>query len=257
MNQEPLSNDQISEKKAISTTEIIRYLKLSCLMPDILVGLINQKIIEQTASKEGIFIEEQELQTAADKFRFENNLITSHATIKWLEKYRLSVTEFEELVKSNLLEQKLAKHLFESQVESYFSAHRLEYNQAIIYEIIFTDFNLAMELFYGIQEEEVNFWELAHQYINDDELRRLGGYKGPKNRAQLEPEISAAVFNINENNFPQIIKPIAIGKQIHLILVEEILQPVLDQALRDKILSQLFEDWLSQNRQQYNDFLQL
>lgn len=251
MNQEPRTNSKISKTEVVSPAEIIKYLKLSCQMPDVFVGLINQKIIEQTASQEGISVDEQELQTAADQFRLEHNLITSKATVRWLEKYRLSVTEFEELVKNNLLEQKLAKHLFEDEVEGYFKAHQLDYNQVIIYEIVLSDFNLAMELFYGIQEEELSFWELAHKYIQDDELRRRGGYKGIKNRDQLEPEVASAIFSIKNNNLPQILKPIVIGQTTHLIFVEAIIEPVLDQALRDKILSQLFEDWLSQRQNQH------
>ena len=257
MNQEPLTVNQISEIETISTTEIIKYLKLSRQMPDVLTGIINQKIIEQTAAQEGITIGDQELQTAADRFRLENDLITSQATLRWLEKYYLSVTEFEELVKGNLLSQKLAEHLFSDRVEAYFYAHQLDYNQASIYEIVLTDFNLAMELFYGLQEQELSFWELGHQYIQDDELRRRGGYKGMKTRAQLQPEIAAAVFAINNNNLPQVLKPIAVDKHTHLIYVEEIIQPVLDKSLRKKIITKLYKDWLSQQRKQLTHILRI
>jgi hypothetical protein len=47
-----------------------------------------------------------------------------------------------------------------------------------MYEIVLDDEDLAMELFYGIQEGEMSFYEVAHQYIQDMELRRKGGYRG-------------------------------------------------------------------------------
>lgn len=39
--------------------------------------------------------------------------------------------------------------------------------------------------------------------------------------------------------------------------VEEIIQPTLDRSLRQTIVKQLFENWLSQQRQQAIDNLQI
>ncbi|MGL5079536.1 MAG: peptidylprolyl isomerase [Waterburya sp.] len=250
MNEEQLISEQFPKIETVSTTEIIQYLKLSRQIPEVLTSLINQKIIAQTAIDKEINIDEKELQIAADRFRYENNLITSKDTLQWLEKYHLSVPEFEALIKSEYLEQKLAEHLLKDQVEAYFYAHQLDYNQAIIYEITLTDFNLAMELFYGLQEQELSFCELAHQYIKDDDLRRLGGYQGMKNRMQLHPEIAAAVFALSQQDLPQVLKPITIDKQVHLIYVEEIIQPELTTSLAKEIRNQLFNNWLTQQRQQ-------
>jgi parvulin-like peptidyl-prolyl isomerase len=232
----------MSENSSISPTEVIRYLKLSRQMPDILQNITNQKIIEKTATEQKVIVSEQELQQAADRFRLENNLFTSKDTLKWLEKHGLSVEEFEESIKTSALSIKLAQHLFSDRVEAYFYEHQANYTKAVIYEIVLTDFNLAMELFFGIQEQEFNFWQLAHEYIQDDELRRRGGYSGIMTRNQLKPEISAAVFAANP---PQILKPIAVEKCTHLIYVEEIIQPKLDRKLSYKIITQLFNNWLA------------
>lgn len=170
-------------------------------------------------------------------------------TLQWLEKYHLSVIEFEELIRDTLLTQKLAEHLFRDRVEAYFYTHHLNYHRAVIYEIVLPDFNLAMELFYGIQEQELSFWDLAHQYIQDNELRCCGGFRCIKTREQLKPEIAAAVFSLVDQNLPQVLKPIAVDKQTHLIYVEEIIQPVLDRSLRQTIIDRLFENWLAQQQQ--------
>jgi parvulin-like peptidyl-prolyl isomerase len=257
MNEEQLISQQFPKIETVSATEIVQYLKLSRQISEVLTSLINQKIIAQTAIQQEITIEEQELQIAADRFRYQNNLITSKDTLQWLEKYHLSVPEFEALIRSEYLEQKLAEHLLKDQVEAYFYAHQLDYNQAIIYEIILTDFNLAMELFYGLQSQELSFWELAHQYIEDDDLRRLGGYRGMKTRMQLHPEIAAAVFALSWHDLPQILKPITIDKQVHLIYVEEIIQPELTTSLAKEIRNQLFNNWLTQQRQQVMKDLQI
>ena len=248
MNQEQLTIDKPINMADISTSDLVKHLKLSLQMPNVLTGLVNQKIINQTAEQEGVIIEDEELQAAADRFRFENNLISSQDTLKWLNSYHLSVTEFEESIENNLLRQKLGKHLFKDKVEPYFYAHQLDYNQASLYEIVLPNFNLAMELFYGIEEKELSFWDLAHQYIEDDRLRRCGGYIGLKTRDRLHPEIAAEVFVFDNAQLPQILKPIAVEKKAHLIYVEEIIQPVLNDSLRQKIMDRLYESWLNKQR---------
>ncbi|WP_287249131.1 peptidylprolyl isomerase [Moorena sp. SIO4E2] len=113
----------------------------------------------------------------------------------------------------------------------------------MIYEVIIDDQDLAMELFYGIQEGEMSFYDVAHQYIQDKELRRYGGYQGVVTREQIKPEISAAVFAAKP---PEVLKPIVTSKGVHLILVEEIIEPQLDDKLRSQILLNLFYEWTKQ-----------
>ena len=256
MKQEKLAINSIPKSDTVSVAEIVRHLKLSQQIPSVLASLIEREIIEQTAARERIFLSEQELQVAADRFRFEQNLISSKDTLNWLEKYHLSVTEFEELVKDSLLWRKLAEHLFQDKAEAYFYAHQIDYYQAVVYQILLSDFDLAMELFYGIQEQELSFWDLAHQYIEDTELRRRGGYLGQKSREQLRPEIAAAVFS-TANQVPQVLKPISVEKETYLIYVEEIIQPTLDSSLRRTIVEQLFKNWLSQQRLAKSDRIQI
>ena len=129
-----------------------------------------------------------------------------------------------------------------------------------MYEVVLDDEDLAMELFYAIQEGEMSFHEVAHQYIRDTELRRCGGYLGRVPRTDLKPEVSAAIFSATSSlasTSPQLLKPIITSKGAHLILVEEIIQPELDKSLRQKILSNLFLNWLKQQVDQAEVVVQL
>ena len=147
----------------------------------------------------------------------------------------------------NVISGKLAQHLFANKVEAFFVEHQLDYAGVVMYEVVLDDEDLAMELFYGIQEGEMSFYEVAHQHIQDIELRRKGGYRGIVSRKYLKPEISAAVFTANP---PQVLKPIVTSKGVHLILVEEIIQPELDHRLRQEIASDLWYEWLKQQIEQ-------
>jgi parvulin-like peptidyl-prolyl isomerase len=237
----------------ILPNEILQQLKVSCQFPTVVQSVMARKIVTQTAQSKGIQIEPAELQKAADSFRLKNNLSSAKETLAWLQKYLLSIDDLEALVHHTVLSAKLADHLFQDKVEPYFAEHQLNYTQVVLYEVIFSNLDLAMELFYAIQEQEITFTEVARKYSQDPEHRRRGGYCGLLTRKDLKPEISAAVFAATP---PQVLRPIAIGKRVHLVWAEEILSPTLDDDLRQQILSELFADWLQ--RQTANlDFEQI
>jgi parvulin-like peptidyl-prolyl isomerase len=237
----------MSKLLSVSPEEIIYQLKISCQIPSVLEGIATRKIIASTAQKIGIKVELEELQQAADNLRLINNLRRADETLAWLQKHCLSVDEFEEVAHISVLSSKLAQHLFADKVEPFFVEHQLDYAQVVMYEVVLDDEDLAMELFYAIAEGEMSFPEVAHQYIQDTELRRSGGYRGILHRKNLKPEISAAVFAATP---PQILKPIVTSSGAHLILVEELIQPKLDDTVRHKILSDLFAAWLKQELEQ-------
>ena len=231
----------------ISPEKIVEYIKLSCQFPAVIQGIVSRQIVLKAAAEAGIKADAQELQQAADNIRLANKLHKIEDTWLWLEQHGLTVEEFEELVRDRVLSTKLAEHLFADKIESFFIANQLDFTQAAIYEIFLDDEDLAMELYYAISEEEISFPEVAHQYIQDKEKRRIGGYLGLVNRKQLKPEISAAVFSATP---PTILKPIVTARGVRLIFVEEIIQPELDEPLRQKIMADSFALWIKQQMTQ-------
>ncbi|WP_424100632.1 foldase protein PrsA [Moorena producens] len=227
----------------ITTEDIFHQVQLSCQIPEIIEGIVTRKIIAATAESAGIRVEIEDLQKAADQFRLMNKLENSEDTWAWLQKYSMSLDDFEEIVYTNLMASKVVQHLFADKVEPYFFEHQLDYASAVIYEVVLDDQELAMELFYALDEGETSFYEIAHEYIQDTELRRSGGYRGIVKRQEFKPEISAAVFAAEP---PQLLKPIVSSKGVHLILVEEILKSELDGKLRSEIMSDLFTGWLKE-----------
>jgi parvulin-like peptidyl-prolyl isomerase len=228
--------------------EIVRYLKLSCQMPQVLREIKVRQLIEDTAQAKNITVEPADIQEASNVLRRQYNLLDSQTTRQWLQCQQLTLSDFEEMLHYNVLYHKLLWVLVGDSIEPYFYEHQLDYLGAIIYEIVLDNFNLAMELFYSIQEGEISFWDAAHQHITELELRRRGGYRGFVRRKHMKPQISAAVFAANP---PQVLKPISINKQTHLIFVEEIVHPQLDETLEAEIADELFEQWLDIKLQQF------
>jgi parvulin-like peptidyl-prolyl isomerase len=227
----------------ISPEDIFQHIKLSCQLPSIIEAIATRKVILSAAAEAGIQVEVTELQQAADAFRLEHRLQRSEDAWQWMQIHGLSLDEFEEMLGANVLAAKLASHLFADRVKPFFVERQLDYAQVIMYEIILEDEDLAMELFYAIEEEELNFFQVGHEYIQDPELRRTTGYRKPLRRSELKPEISAAVFAAKP---PQLLKPIVTSNGAHLILVEEVIAPQLNQVLATQIMSELFAGWLKQ-----------
>jgi hypothetical protein len=233
----------MSQTITISREDILHHVKLSCQILSLIEGIITRKVIADAAEEAGIKVETEELQKAADQFRLINKLRSVDDTWDWLQKHSLSLDDFQEAVYEGVISGKLAQHLFADKVEPWFFEHHLDYVGVVMYEVVLDDEDLAMELFYALQEGEMSFYEVAYQYIQDKELRRSGGYRGIVRRKELKPEISAAIFAAKP---PQLLQPIVTAKGVHLILVEEIIQPQLDDKLRSQILSDLFSEWLKQ-----------
>jgi parvulin-like peptidyl-prolyl isomerase len=233
----------IATSSKISNRDLIYEAKIAGKIPELIQGILRHQIIDRHVREAGIEPTLAELQAAADQFRLLNKLESAEATNQWLEANFLSLDDFEYIVTQNLITDRLAQHLFGDRVEKFFYQNLLDYSAATIYEVILEDHNLAIEIFYSIQEGDLSFADVAHQYIPDPELRRRGGYLGKVGRKQLRPEISAAIFAAKP---PQLIKPIITAVGVHLIQVEEIFQPQLDEQLHHQILTDLFDLWLAE-----------
>ncbi len=234
----------MSQPMIITNEDILQQVKLSCKIPEIVEQIVSRKIITSAVTEADIKVETEELQKAADQIRSYNQLHSADDTWAWLEKHGLSLDDYEKMVYNNLISGKLIAHLFADKVEPYFFENQLNYTGVVMYEVVLDDEDLAIELFYAIKEGEMSFYDVAHKYIQDRELSRKCGYLGMVQRKDMKPEISAPVFAAKP---PQLLKPIITSKGAHLILVEEIIQPELNNRLRMQIMSDLFGVWIKQH----------
>jgi parvulin-like peptidyl-prolyl isomerase len=227
----------------ISSSDIIHHLKLSCHIPDIVNAIASKKIIIDNAQKYAIEVTEEELQQEGDKLRLANKLVKAKDTWDWLNKHQMSLNDLEEFIHHQILSKKLANCLFGNTVEKFFYDNQVNYTSAVTYQVVLGDRDLALELFYAVEENEITFPEVVHQYSQEPEQHRTYGYQGIRYRKDFRPEIAAAVFAATP---PQVIKPISTVRGVYLIWVEEILQPQLNEQLYQQIIAELFSEWLQQ-----------
>jgi parvulin-like peptidyl-prolyl isomerase len=230
----------------ITKDRIIRQVKNSYQMPDIINDILKLQVIKETSQEIGIEVTDEELQQRADNIRLISDVKTADETLIWLDNHGLTLDDFEEIVHTTLLYDVLAQHLFTDRIEKYFVEHQLEYMGVAMYEIIFDNEEITMEYYLAIQGEEVSFFDIAHQYIADAELRRQCGYRGILRRRDLKPTIASVVFGAES---PRLLKPIKSTAGYHLILIDEIIKPELTENLKKQIQQELFVDWLEQKVQ--------
>jgi parvulin-like peptidyl-prolyl isomerase len=229
----------MSRKITLTTIDILQQAKYRYEMAALVQSAIQAKIILTEAEKQGVIIAAADLQAAADALRVKHRLLSAKDTLNWLNQQHLSVADFEELAYAELLRDRLAGMLFDDQIEAYFVDRQLDYQRAIIYQLMLNNQELAMELFYAWQERETDFLALLHQYGvttgNDYQVHQT------LRRRDLPPELSAPIFAAQP---PILLRPLRTEKGFFLVYVAELIAAKLDDRTRAKIREELFQQWL-------------
>ena len=225
----------------VEDAEIIGFLKRELRIKDICQRLLSQQVIENAAQDYGIKVTAEEIQTEADNQRYQQRLESAAQTYEWLHEQLISPDDWEAGIQYQLLQKKLASHLFKNQIERYFAEHRLDFEQVLLYRIAVPYAPIAQELLYQIEESEISFYEAAHLYDSNERRRLHCGYEGKPYRWNLGPQLAASIFSAKVGD---IIGPLNIDNQHHLIMVEEFISASLTPDVRQTILDRLFQEWL-------------
>ncbi len=225
----------------IEAREIIDVLRYGIGLKQVCQQVLAKKAIEQAAQEREIIVSSEQIQTEADRMRHEMHLERTSDTLAWLSGQLLTPEDWETSIRDRLLKQALQEALFSGEVDRYFAQNRLDFEQAILYQITVPYPQLAQEIYYQIEEAEISFYEAAHLYDVNPNQRYQCGYLGTVHRWELHPDLAVQVFSANPG---EIISPIQIENQYCVLKVEEFISAQLTAANRQTILSKLFEEWL-------------
>ena len=222
----------------LSHRDILQQSKYRYQLPDLVIAALHHHVLLTTAETQGIIVSAEDLQQSADRLRIEHQLLSAKKTLTWLEKYHFTLEDFENLAYISLIRSRLSMTMFDQQVEVHFADRQLDYMRSMIYEVIVPDHELAMELFYALQEHETDFLAVFHQYSTIPNMQSVC-------RQDVSPELSAVIFTAD---FPSVQRPIRTAKGSHLIYVADIHPAVLTDELRANIREELFDGWLESER---------
>lgn len=228
----------------IEIAEVLEALKQNMSLVEVCEQILKQKIILQTADSQNITVTPEEIQNEVDEIRRNKHLEKASDTMAWLNEQMITPDEWEIAIQNHVLTKKLAKHLFEEQVEPFFAERRLNFDRFVVYQISLDCQNFVQELFYQIEEEEISFYEAARLHNLDQNARYLCGYTGQKNRLSFPPDIAAVIF---QDPLPIgiLLGPIQTEDVYHLLRIEEHIPAELTPELRQEILHSLFDEWIN------------
>ncbi|MBE9031872.1 peptidylprolyl isomerase [filamentous cyanobacterium LEGE 11480] len=230
-----------SEYLDVTPEDVVRYVKKQFRYRDIAQGIFFQRLVSQAAESHNLIVDAEEIQVEADQFRYDQHLENAADTLAWLEDQQVTSTLWEESIVDHLMASKLSDFLFAANVEGVFATNRLNYDRAVLYQIVVPYEQIAAELFYQIEEDEISFYEAAHLYDIDQRRRQRCGFEGEVERIAMEPAIAAVVFGAQPR---QVTSPTTTDLGYHLFWIEEFIPAELTTEIRQEIINQLFQQWL-------------
>ena len=226
----------------IAQNEIVSYLKKNLQLKEIYEKILAQRVVEQACQERDITLTPEEIQAEANKTRREKRLEKAADTLAWLKEEMLAPDDWEAGIRDRLLSQKLAKFLFDKEIQKVFAQNKIDYEQVSLYQIVVSSDKLAQELFFQIEEREISFYEAAHLYDIDEKRRCQCGYEGKLQRAKLKADLAAAIFKSQPG---EVVGPIQIAQSYHLLMVEEFIPAELTPETYQEILDRMFKQWLA------------
>jgi parvulin-like peptidyl-prolyl isomerase len=183
---------------------------------------------------------EEELQAAGDAFRLEHKLLGSTETLAWLSDQRITVEDWSQGIRTELLTKKLKEHLFGDVVDNHYISNRDDYRRVALSQILVSDLPNALKFAYALREEHASFCALALEHSKGKQSKENGGFIGICFTAKLMPEIAEAISEAKEG---EVIGPIQTKLGYHMIKIEKWF-PVELNDVREQVLEALFQNWL-------------
>lgn len=225
--------------RVIQAEEIPALLNRYQLLPQLLRGLILDEAIAPHS------FTEDERQLALKLFEQQQQIESVEAREAWLRRQGMTLEQMQDLALRPVLVEKFKAETWGAKVESYFISRKIYFDQVIFSLLRTPDGLLAQEIFFRIQEGEESFSQLSQQYSKGAEAN-TGGVIGPVPLSNLNPTL-AKILSISQPG--QLWPPTRLEEWFVLVRLEKFLPAQLDEAMRQRLLNEMFENWLSEQLQ--------
>lgn len=224
----------------IPTKEIPSLLSRYQLLPQLMRGIVIDRAIAP------YFCTAVERQQAIEQFEKDYHINDPESRESWLKRSGMSEAQMAEVAVRSLLIEKFKQDTWGAKVESYFISRKAAFDQVIFSLLRTTDGLLAQEIYFRILEGEQTFAEMAQQYSKGAEAN-TAGVIGPVPLSQLNPTL-AKILSICQPG--QLWRPTRIENWFTIVRLEKLLPAQLDANMRQRLLNEMFETWLSEQIQQ-------
>jgi parvulin-like peptidyl-prolyl isomerase len=235
----------LPEISPATNEDILAYLRRSYKLAEIVALAERDAIILEVCDRLNLAISDEELQSAGDTFRLEHKLLGASETLAWLQQQRITVEDWTQGIRVELLTKKLQEHLFGDAVDAHYLSNRDDYRRVALSQILVRDLPEALKVVHALKEENASFCSLALEYSKGKQSKKNGGFVGICFVAKLLPEIARAISKAKEG---EAIGPIQTQLGYHIVRVEQMFATELNESVREEILDSLFQSWLQAQR---------
>jgi parvulin-like peptidyl-prolyl isomerase len=210
---------------------------------DLLPQLIREVLIDRAITEINLSPEEslQACQQFYQRYQLQNDADLE----TWMNNRGLSYPQLEHMMMRDAKREKFKHQTWDHQLESYFLQRKTALDR-VIYSLIRVDrWDLAQELYFRIQEGETSFADVAQTYSQGAEAQ-TGGLIGPVELSVPHPTLAKLLSTSQPG---QLSPPMPVAEWIVLVRLEQFLPAQLDEAMRQRLLNELFSQWLQTQMQ--------
>jgi len=204
-----------------------------------LLGKLRRELIIDRAI-ESVTITASEAASSSEKFYQQRGLKLAGDRLTWLLQHGLTSQQVKSLTVRQLKIEKFKQLTWGDKLQHYFIRRKQQLDR-VVFSIIKTEkLDLAQELYFRLQANEESFADLAQKYSQGSESI-VGGFVGPIELGNLPP----ALVQVLITSQPKKICPMSQGEWQMIIRLEKNIPAKFDDSMRQRLLNELFELWLS------------
>ena len=220
--------------KNVNRNEILLLLNQYGILPQFVREIMIDCAIAEIA------IAEDEALGAYKKFYQQHQLNSEEDLQAWLNARGVSREQLEYIATRGLKLAKFQEQTWGNKLESYFLGRKQKLDRVVYSLIRVKDPYLAQELYFRVQEGEQPFSEIAREYSEGPEAE-TGGLLGPVDLGVPHPALAKMLLRSKPG---ELLAPTRLGDWVVVVRLEKYLPAQLDEVMRQRLLSELFDQWV-------------
>lgn len=233
------------DNQVYTAEDLIPLLTQYQMLPKLAQEIFIDKVIAEVECTE------EENTATYSQFCQQNKLASDEEVDAWLEKQGMKREQLQTMITKRLRLEKYKEANWSDQVDAHFIKRKSQLDR-VVYSLIRVEKpEVAQELYFRIKDDENTFSALAMEYSQGTEAQ-TGGLIGPVEINAPHPKIAQVLTTCQPG---QLIPPTRVGEWIVIIRLENYLSAKLDEPMRQRMLDELFREWLNKTTKQKVSYL--
>ena len=232
------------DDEVITADDFIKFLTMNDKFNPLLEEIISNKLTVHAAKKQGIKVNEQEIQERADQYRRIYGLHRTKDMLEHLKALNVSLEEFGDYIEESLyIEKMTAEAQNQEAVDKHFKLNSPKFESVELCHILLNSEDIAHEIMALLEDDPDSFGELAKEHSLSADTAIKGGELGRIYRGTLLPELEAKIFNAKAD---EVVGPFVDedGLIYEIFQVTQKYPATCDASTEQQIKKNLHDSWL-------------